>query len=259
MEILIITQARMGSSRLPGKVLKKIQGQSLLEIHLKRIQKSKLFDHLILATTNLETDDPLEAIGHQLGVEVFRGSEDNVLDRFYKAAVTHQPKWVVRLTADCPLIDPVLIDDVIAFVHNFPHFNYVSNTLTQSFPDGQDIEIFPFGQLEQAWRLAMLPSEKEHVTPFIRKQCDIQEKAPRLCADFPSPDKCYGEIRMTVDESADFEVIQSLVEEYGVERDWLFYANKIIDQRLHRINGTIERNVGAKKSYEKDREQERNI
>ena len=139
MDVLIITQARMGSSRLPGKVLKKIQGQSLLEIHLKRIQKSKSFDHLILATTNLASDDPLEAIGHQLGVEVFRGSEDNVLDRFYQAAVPHQPKWVVRLTADCPLIDPVLIDDVIAFVHDYPHFNYVSNTLTQSFPDGQDI------------------------------------------------------------------------------------------------------------------------
>src|SRR5690242_17368237 len=140
MKVLAITQARTGSTRLPGKVLKEIAGKTLLEIHLERILHSKLIDKLVVATTLEKEDDEIVKVAERANVSHYRGSLENVLDRFYQAAKIYQPEWVVRLTSDCPLIDANLIDQVIVFAMN-NDVDYCSNTLVPTFPDGIDIEV----------------------------------------------------------------------------------------------------------------------
>jgi spore coat polysaccharide biosynthesis protein SpsF len=146
MEVLAITQARSGSTRLPNKVLKTIGNQTLLDIHLQRILTSKKIDQLLVATTVDELDLRIVEIAKAKDLPFYQGSIANVLDRFYQAAVTFKPKWVVRLTSDCPLIDAELIDSVINYAIE-KDVDYCSNTLRPSFPDGMDIEVFKFSAL----------------------------------------------------------------------------------------------------------------
>ena len=168
MNVILITQARVGSTRLPNKVLKKINGKTLLEIHIERIKKSKLIDKIIIATTTKKNDNIICDIAIKSGVFYFKGSENDVLDRFYQAVKNYKPNFIVRLTSDCPLIDPVLIDNVVQNAINL-NLDYYSNTLLECFPDGQDIEVIKFNSLKTAWQNAKLKSEREHVTPYIRK------------------------------------------------------------------------------------------
>jgi spore coat polysaccharide biosynthesis protein SpsF len=247
---LIITQARVGSTRLPRKVLLKIKDETLLAMHLQRLKKSKLADGIVVATTTNNNDDEIVSLCNGWGFKTSRGSVDDVLDRFYSAASQLKPEWVVRVTSDCPLIDPVLIDAVIAFTQAHDA-DYGANVLEERFPDGQDIEVFKFSALEKAWKEAQLKSEREHVTPYIRNNADYKGGNLFKAVSFTGVYN-YSDIRMTVDEPQDFELIKTVIANLGTERTWLQYTKYIIDNNLQLINGDIIRNEGLIKSLKND-------
>ena len=168
MRIIAITQARSGSTRFPKKILNKINGETLLEIHINRIKKSNLIDEIIIATTENDSDNIITEIATSLNVKFFKGSEHDVLDRFYKSIISLKPDFIVRLTSDCSLIDGNLIDEIIEEALK-KSLDYYSNILFPTYPDGQDIEVIKFESLKIAWKNAKLKSEREHVTPYIRK------------------------------------------------------------------------------------------
>ena len=144
---LAIVQARLGSTRFPKKVLKKINDKTLIEILLERLSKSRFIDKIIVATTDNNSDDELVNHINSLSIETFRGDRDNVLDRFYNAALKYKPKNIIRITGDCPLIDPLLVDDIIdSFLDS--NIDYLCNNYPPTFPDGLDIEVFSFSALE---------------------------------------------------------------------------------------------------------------
>jgi len=169
MNIVVITQARVGSTRLPGKIMKKILGKTVLIHDLDRIKEMKTINKIVVATTDLEEDDIIvKAVnGYDRNIGIYRGSECDVLDRYYKAAKEFNATVIVRITSDCPLIDPKVSDLVVeAFLKN--DCDYCCNTLPRTFPHGLDTEVFSFDALEQAWEEAKSPYEREHVTPYIR-------------------------------------------------------------------------------------------
>ena len=247
---VLVTQARMGSTRLPGKVLLEVNNTPLLKIHLSRLCESKNVDKIIVATTCNTEDDIIEKLVTEWGFEVFRGSENDVLDRFYHAVEKINPMWVVRVTSDCPLIDPLLIDNVIEITQaNLK--DYGSNVLDDTFPDGQDVEVFKFTALEMAWKYAKKDSEREHVTPYIRNNSDLKGgniyKAISIKNDID-----FSKIRITVDEERDFILINKIIDELGPNKSWQEYVIYILTGNLTNINGNIIRNEGYLKSLKND-------
>ncbi|NQV78546.1 MAG: hypothetical protein HQ490_09360, partial [Lutibacter sp.] len=193
-DIVLITQARIGSSRLFKKIFLEINEKSLLKIHLERLLKSNLVTSIIVATTIKDEDKIIVNEAETLGLRFYQGSENDVLDRFYQSVCKEKPNWIVRVTSDCPLIDPVLIDEIIEFVQK-NDVDYGSNILLESFPDGQDIEVFKFSALEYAWKNATLKSEREHVTLYIRNNSDFNNGCIFKAINFNS-DQNFGNIRM---------------------------------------------------------------
>tara|TARA_B100000683_G_scaffold273302_1_gene318604 strand:- start:2678 stop:3433 length:756 start_codon:yes stop_codon:yes gene_type:complete len=251
MDVLAITQARLGSSRLPQKVAKTILGQSLLEIHIKRVNKSKNIEQLLIATTDSIDDDLIIDIAKLINVPFFRGSTNNVLDRFYQAASMFKPSWVVRLTADCPLIDSKIIDDIIDCAKS-KNVDYCSNTLNPTFPDGMDVEVFRFSALKRAWEESKLQSEKEHVTPYINKNSSYNNGKLFSSYSFERSIS-LADIRLTVDEPVDFLVIKTIIEKMGLNEDWEKYAEFYLSNKdIARLNSDILRNEGYLNSLEKD-------
>jgi spore coat polysaccharide biosynthesis protein SpsF len=171
-KVVIITQARMTSTRLPGKVAIEVLDKTLLEHHLERLNRSKLKTCVVVATTTNEVDDKIVDVCTAAGASVFRGSEDDVLSRYYSAACEYEADIIVRVTSDCPLIDPEISDLTIAsFLDALPDIDYVSNCrLKQTYPRGMDTEVFGFTALETAHNEATKPLDREHVTPFIWRQ-----------------------------------------------------------------------------------------
>lgn len=252
MKLVVVTQARMSSTRLPGKVLKELNGKTLLEIHVERILKSKRVDMLIIATTTEIEDEPIAELAKQLEVTCYRGSLNNVLDRFYQALLPHQPDYVVRLTADCPLIDSELIDAVIDHTIS-TQVDYCSNTLESTFPDGMDIEVMRFSALEKAWQQATLKSELEHVTPYIYKNSDFQKRQLFKSSVYKSTVGDYSAVRLTVDEPNDLEVIRLLTAELGIEKDWKTYSDYYLSHpTISKLNSQTQRNEGYLKSIKQD-------
>lgn len=249
-KVVVITQARTNSSRFPAKVLKQVNNQTLLEIHLLRLLQSKSSSQIIVATTVNQVDDAIEQIAQKMHLECFRGSEQNVLDRYYRATKNIEPKWVVRVTSDCPLIDPQLLDSIINFARN-SEFDYISNVISETFPDGQDIEVFKFSALKKAWENAILNSEKEHVTLYIRNPQNGFK-----CYDFTNNLTKYATLRMTVDEEVDYVLIKKLIVEIGVNKTWQEYAEYILLNNLQSINESILRNEGLTISLNKEKEHE---
>ena len=247
---ILISQARSGSSRLPEKILKKINNESLLEIQLKRLRRCNKVSKIIVATTENPEDKIIYDYSIGLGFDSFIGSESDVLDRFYQAVKNEKPDWVVRITSDCPLIDPILIDKLIEFAHS-SNKDYCSNTLIENYPDGQDIEVFKFTALQTAWKNANLHSEREHVTPYIRNNSDLKGGSLFTSINFPC-DSDYSNIRMTVDESRDFDLIETLICDLGTNKTWLEYTDYIIKNDLGKINDSIIRNEGLLKSLQND-------
>lgn len=203
--ILGILQARASSRRLPGKVMKPILGRPMLERQIERLRRAKRMDALVVATSVDPSDDAIAALCQTLAVDCFRGSLEDVLDRFYQAARRYVPRAVVRLTGDCPLADPLVIDRLID-LHATAGYQYTSNTLTRSYPDGLDAEVVDLDCLEAAWREARLPSEREHVTPFI------YHHAERFRLGNLAQDDDLSHLRWVVDEPEDFAFISAVYE-----------------------------------------------
>ncbi len=168
MKTLVIVQARMGSTRLPGKVLLPLAGEPLLNRMLQRMQAATVPFELIVATSILPEDQPVRDASRTAGVRCFSGHPTDLLDRHYQAAFAEQPDLVVKIPSDCPLIDPAIIDRVLSDAHQFAgSFDFVSNLHPPSYPDGNDVEVMAMDILETAWREAKKPYEREHTTPFI--------------------------------------------------------------------------------------------
>jgi glutamate-1-semialdehyde 2,1-aminomutase len=212
MKTVAIVQARMGSMRFPNKVMRPILGVPSIELLLERLSHAKLVDRIVLATSLDVHNQPLIEHVRKLGYEVYQGSENDVLDRYYQAAIQQEPDAIVRVTGDCPLIDPELVDAaILAFQRG--NLDYVSNTQPPTYPDGLDVEVFAFAALARAWREATQPYEREHVTPYIK-----QAEKFRLL-NLPYSDDCSDE-RWTVDEPEDFEVVEKVFEHFAPRRDF---------------------------------------
>ncbi len=251
MKVIVITQARSGSTRLPNKVLKKIEGKTLLQIHIDRIKKARLVDDIYIATTRNKEDDGIVNLADNLDVKYHRGSEDDVLDRFYQTVKDIRPSFIVRLTADCPLIDPALIDEVVNSAKE-KDLDYYANTIEELYPDGQDVEVFKFSALEKAWKETNLKSDREHVTPYIRNNSSYKGGS-LFKSDNHGLDYNYNHVRLTVDEPQDFKVIVKMISALGLEKDWKTYADYYIkNKNIHSLNSNIIRNEGFIKSLDKD-------
>lgn len=248
MEYLVIIQARMGSSRLPNKVLKELCGKPMLQHIVDRVQKSKYIDHVVVATTVKEEDKKIEELCCRMSVDCYRGSEDDVLDRYYQAASRYKPKNVVRITADCPFIDPVIIDQII-HIHEIGDYDYTSNTLVETYPDGLDTEVFKFSVLERAWKEAHLASEREHVTPYIK----FKGQFKRYSVEYrPS----LANKRWTVDTETDFAVVTQVYNAL-YDQDNIFLMRDILDffethHQIEKLNENTIRNEGYLKSVAND-------
>lgn len=207
MKTVIIVQARMTSTRLLGKVLKQVLGKPLLEYQIERLQRVKLADEIVIATTNNQTDEPIVELCNSLSVAYFRGSEADVLKRYYQAATAHQATVVVRVTSDCPLIDPQVIDRVIDYyLQNQSTYDYVSNGIKRTYPRGMDTEVFSFSVLEQAFLEATAQPDREHVTPFLYRQPQRYRLGHVLYAE------ACSHHRWTVDTPEDFDLIKKIIE-----------------------------------------------
>ena len=252
MKIIAITQARYGSTRLPGKVLKTLHGKTLLAMHLERALGSKKIDKLIVATTTEPEASEIEKIALSLNCEVYKGSTTDVLDRYYQAAKKEAPDYIVRITSDCPLVDHRLMDKVIDTCTK-GKFDFCANTLNPTFPDGVDVEVFSFAALEKAWKEATLPSDREHVTPYIWRNSSVKGEGLFKSFNYPG-EKDYSRYRLTVDEPTDFELIKQLVLALGDQKEWIDYVNYLEQHKeVFEINAHIKRNEGFMKSLEKDK------
>jgi spore coat polysaccharide biosynthesis protein SpsF len=203
MKTVVIVQARMSSSRLPGKVLELIGGQTMLERVCSRAARAASANELIVATGNTASDDPVVEECRRLGWGCFRGSESDVLDRFYHAACWRGADVVVRVTSDCPLIDPVLIDDVVAGLRT-TRVDYAANILQRTYPRGLDTEAMTVAALERVWREAQLPYERTHVTPYFYRNPQLFHLHSITGADE------LGDWRWTVDTPEDLAFVRAV-------------------------------------------------
>ncbi|GAA6203405.1 glycosyltransferase family protein [Thalassotalea sp. SU-HH00458] len=239
MTIHAILQARMTSTRLPGKVLKEILGQPMLSRQIERLQKASMIDKIIIATSNEPSDDPIALLCQQLCIPCVRGSLHDVLGRYYLASQTYPSQHVVRITGDCPLIDPAIVDQVIQ-LHLEKLADYTSNCLHQSFPDGLDIEIFTQQALIQAYQFAKKPEEREHVTPYIYNHPDQFSQRELY---YPHDLSFH---RWTVDQPEDFTLVNKIYEQLYPENPNFALADilRLIEQQpsLSSINAKHPRN-----------------
>ncbi len=229
----------MGSTRFPNKVMQPVLGTPLIELLLGRLSKSRTIDQILLATSDDPRNQPLVDHVRGLGYEVFQGSESDVLDRFYRAAAAHHPDAVVRITGDCPLIDPDVVD-VVVQAYLGSGVDYASNAMTPTFPDGLDCEVFSFRALEQAAREATERAHREHVTPYLR------ESGKFSTLNVAGESDCSYE-RWTVDEPEDLAVVASVFAHFAPRTDFGWeeiMALKESNPSLFEANRDIARNEG---------------
>lgn len=246
--VLGILQARVSSSRLTGKVLKPILGRPMLLHQLDRVRRARALDALVVATSTEPSDDAIEALCASAGVRCFRGSLHDVLDRFYQAALPFSPQIVVRMLGDCPLNDPDVIDRVVEFLIAGGYD--IAGAAPTTFPDGLDVEAMRFAILEQAWRQAVRPSDREHVSLFIVRQ----PERFRVGGYENSVDLSH--LRWTVDEPEDFELIRRIYEAL-YPANAAFTTQDILDllaarPELSELNRRFQRNEGLERSLAKD-------
>lgn len=208
MKVVAIVQARMGSTRLPGKVLEDIGGQPMLARVVRRAQRATLVDQVVVATTGNKADKAIVAECARLNVPAFRGDEEDVLDRTYQAAAAHGAEAVVRITSDCPLIEPEIVDRVVdAFLKTRP--DYASNFLERTYPRGLDTEVMTCTALESAWREAQEPYQRVHVTPYLYQH---PHKFNLLSV---MNDTNYASHRWTVDTQEDLDFVREVYSRLG--------------------------------------------
>lgn len=249
--ILAVLQARVSSSRLPGKVLAEVLGAPMILRQVERVRRSGLIDQLVIATSQDPSDDLLAELCSKEDLAIFRGSLSDVLGRFYGACAKINPHHVVRLTGDCPLADPEVIDHVIE-KHLEDLNDYTSNTITPTFPDGLDVEVFTFKALEEAFQEAQLPSEREHVTPFIYKR---PHRYKLGCLTFEE-DLSY--LRWTVDEPVDLNFVREVYQALypGNPSFGMLDVLELLKRRpdLAEMNKGFVRNEGYLKSLKEDQD-----
>jgi spore coat polysaccharide biosynthesis protein SpsF len=210
LKIVAIVQARTGSTRLPGKVLQDIRGETMLARVVERLGRAHLINEVLIATTELTADDAIVSECRKCSVQVSRGDEKDVLDRYFRAAQLVKAEIVVRITSDCPLIDPEITDKTVAaFLEAYP--DYASNVLQRTYPRGLDTEVMSIAALERAWRQAQRPYEREHVTPYIYEHPD----------DFNllsvTGEQDYSSHRWTVDTLEDLEFVRAIYQRFALE------------------------------------------
>jgi spore coat polysaccharide biosynthesis protein SpsF len=242
-----IVQARTGSTRFPGKVLEPILGEPMLLRQLERVARAESLDAVVVATTTSPADDPLLSVAERARCDVVRGSEADVLDRYRLAAHHSHADVIVRLTGDCPLIDPGIVDEVVGAWNSSPDVDFVSNALSETYPDGMDTEVFSRQLLERACREARLPSEREHVTFYLWKSGLFEVNS--LVAREP-----LGHLRLTVDYPEDLEWVRRVYAEL-YPRNPAFSLQDVVDA-LPALgappNSGIERNAGWERALAKD-------
>ena len=211
--VVAIVQARMGSRRLPEKVLADIQGRPMLQRVITRVGRAKWPRQVVVATSRNPDDGPIAELCARLGVPCTRGSAEDVLDRFHQAAIETQAEAVVRITADCPLIDPILIDEtILAFLRAEPPVDFACNRLSwdRTYPIGTDTEVCSLQALHIAWREADQPHQREHVMPFLYEN---QDRFRVLQVRSSDPE--LGKLRWTVDEAEDLEFVREVYARFG--------------------------------------------
>lgn len=250
-KVIALLQARTTSSRLPNKVLLPILGVPMILRQIERLQRADLINQVVVVTSTEVSDDGLAATCAENNILCFRGSLNDVLDRFYQAAKSIEPSHVIRLTADCPLADPELIDQVIQFYFD-GDFDYVSNAIEPTYPDGLDAEIFNYNSLCLAWSEAKLPSEREHVTPFIR------EHSQRFKIGSYKGETDLSSLRWTVDEQRDFTLIEKIYSMLYPSNPAFSTKDILVllkeNPELLMMNVDIIRNEGLLKSFQHDKE-----
>ena len=255
MKVVAILQARMGSTRLPGKVLLPAAGKSLISHMLERVRNAKSIHELWLATSLDPLNDPLAQEAEAAGIKVFRGSEHDVLSRYQAISEHSNADWIVRLTGDCPLHDPNIIDAVVELAMNSVNeFDYVCNSLHPTYPDGLDVEVFTAMSLAFANKNANTALQREHVTPFIHRYHD--GPGPFRIGHFIGPAD-FSHLRWTVDEQADYEVVREIIETlYPITPTfgWMDVL-ALVTRRPELIikNSNIARNEGYLKALEQSR------
>lgn len=246
---LAIIQARMGSTRLPSKVLMNLAGKTVLDHVVERVRESKFIDEIVVATTFSLQDLEIVQFCASKKIRVFVGSEQDVLDRYYQAARLFKPENLIRITSDCPMIDPEIIDS-IGQQHIATKADYTSNTIDETFPDGLDAEIFRFSSLEKAWNEATLASDREHVTPFIKKNRELF----KVVSIKHETDLSF--MRWTIDQTEDFNFLNQIFQRV-YPKNPAFRMKDVLneiakDPSLLKINSGIIRNEGYLKSLMKD-------
>ncbi|PAR27115.1 cytidylyltransferase domain-containing protein [Vibrio metoecus] len=249
MTVVAILQARASSTRLPGKVLLPILDKAMLERQIERVLRCKTLNSLIIATSENSSDDAIAELAKGLDLACYRGSLDDVLDRFYQAALIVKPSHIVRLTGDCPLADSEVIDRVVEH-HIKSGVDYTSNVCPPTYPDGLDVEVMTFASLESAWNNAQLPSEREHVTSYIRKP-DAGYKLENV-----KNKEDLSHLRWTVDEQEDFNFVSEVYRQLYTLNP-LFTTEDVlklieIQPEIASINQKFERNEGYTQSLLKD-------
>jgi spore coat polysaccharide biosynthesis protein SpsF len=252
MRVVAILQARMSSTRLQGKVLMDLLGKPMLARQLERVGRARRLDGVCVATSVDASDAPIGALCKSLSVPAFRGSLQDVLDRYYQAAVPFQPEHVLRITGDCPLIDPAVIDELIE-QHLAGGFDYSSNTLHPTYPDGLDAEVCRFTVLAQAWSEARLASEREHVTPFIKTRPE------RFRLGELRNSKDLSALRWTVDYAEDLAMVREVYARlYPTKPD--FSMQDVLDllernPEISALAARVVRDEGYLKSLAEDRQE----
>ena len=244
-----IIQARMTSTRLPGKVLMEVMGRPLLSFQIERLGFSKMIDSIIIATTTNKEDDPISELAQKEGLNFYRGSEDDVLDRYYQAAKEFKANNIMRLTADCPLIAPEVCD-IIANAYFESSVDYIRTGNT--FTEGLDCEVIGLRALTKAWLEAKLESEREHVTLYIRNHPELFKT---MVKENDIDDSRY---RITVDEEKDFIVVKTILENLYKEEEICFSIEEIknfLEENpdIYQLNTGIIRNDGLLKSLQDDK------
>jgi len=240
----------MGSKRLPGKVLKRIEkNETVLDALINQLKFSKLIKNIVVATTTLKEDDLIEEHLSKIKINCFRGNSKNVLDRYYQCAKNNSFSSIIRITADCPLIDPNLVDMVIRKFES-EKLDYVTNTFPRTFPYGTEVEILSFNSLKLSWEKAIKPSEKEHVTLYIKNHPEIF-KIGNILNDIDISD-----FRWTVDRIEDLELVKQIMLKIKkrpiLTKDILKLIQK--EPQLKEINNKIIPNEGMTKSLKEDTE-----
>jgi len=238
----------MSSTRLPGKILREVKGRPILWYLLERLKKSKEVDKIVVATSVESADHATLDFCKDYGVECYRGSQDDVLKR-YIDCMSHYSEYetIVRITGDCPLLDPLVVDRVITHFRS-EDVDYASNIEKETYPDGIDVEVFKRGALIKSEKRARLGSEREHVTLGIRND-------PRFKRANVENEKDMSRFRLTVDNPEDFKVMSFLIENYGHELPFEAYCDILLENRdVMAINSKILRNEGLAKSLKEDKQ-----